>query len=593
MFESLRKSFAARSVGAFGTLALLLVLGLPSFAQSTPDPETDIVRLAGTIKPVVAKNGMVTTQEAIATRVGVEILERGGNAVDAAVAVGFALAVTHPRAGNLGGGGFFVIWLAKQQQAVALDFREIAPAAINVKSFLDENGKPSSAKATSTGLGVGVPGSVSGLATALEKFGSGKFTLADLIAPAMKLARDGIPVESDLERSINFFQKTLMRWPSSAKIFVKDGAPLKKGDLLVQRDLANTLEAIAKRGPEAFYKGEIAEKIARAVREAGGVMTADDLAKYKTEILEVVRGNYSGYDILSMPPPSSGGALLVQLLNILEGFDFKGGPNAPHTLHLMVEAMKRAYADRAEFFGDPAFVNVPLDRLISKEYAARVRAGINLSQTTPSSQIKAGLTPKKEGENTTHFSILDKDGNAVAATVTLNLNFGLGLVAEGTGVLLNNELDDFALAPGMPNAFGLVGGEANAPGPGKKPLSSMTPTILLKDGKVFLVTGSPGGSTIITTVLRVVSGVIDHKLNIADAVLLPRIHHQWMPDEVRAERALERMMPPEQWIAFETYGHKVDFFRFNIGAANSILVTPEGITGVSDPRYLGTLAAGH
>jgi gamma-glutamyltranspeptidase/glutathione hydrolase len=574
--------------------AFLLALATQGSAQNAPDPATDIVRLAGTAKPVVAKNGMVATQDAIATRAGVEILEKGGNAVDAAVAVGFALAVSHPRAGGIGGGGFFVIWLADKKQAVALDFREVAPAAIHAKSFLDENGKPDIAKAIRSALGVGVPGNVSGLATALEKYGSGKFSLADLIAPAIKLAREGITVESDLERSINSFRETLLRWPSTAKIFAKDGAPLQNGDRLVQHDLANTLDAIAKKGADAFYKGEIAEKLANAVRAAGGVMTTDDLAKYKTEILEVVRGNYRGYDILSMPPPSSGGALLVQVLNILEGYDLgKDGPNAPTTLHMMVEAMKRSYADRAEFFGDPAFVNVPLERLISKEYAGRLRASIDLAQATPSSQIRAGLSPKKEGENTTHFSILDKDGNAVAATITLNLNFGLGLVAEGTGVLLNNELDDFALAPGVPNAFGLIGGAANAPGPGKKPLSSMTPTILLKDGKVFLVTGSPGGSTIISTVLRVVSGVVDHKLNIADAVLLPRIHHQWMPDEVRAERALERMMPPEQWIAFETYGHKASFFRFNIGAANSILVTPEGITGVSDPRYIGTLAAGH
>ncbi len=413
-----------------------------------------------------------------------------------------------------------------------------------------------------------------------------------MTAPAIKLAREGVPVESDLAASLNRFQGTLLRWPSSAKIFAKDGKILQSG-LLVQNDLANTLEAIAKRGADAFYRGEISEKIARAVREAGGVMTTEDLAKYKTEILEVVRGSYRGYDVLSMPPPSSGGALLVQLLNILEGYELKDGPNAPRTLHLMVEAMKRAYADRAEFFGDPAFVNVPLDRLTSKEYAARIRDSIKQGYATPSSQIRAGVTPKKEGKNTTHFSILDKDGNAVAATITLNLNFGLGLVAEGTGVLLNNELDDFALAPGVPNAFGLIGGEANAPSAGKKPLSSMSPTILLKDGKVFLVTGTPGGSTIITTVLRVVSGVIDHKLDIAQAVLLPRVHHQWMPDEVRAERAIERLMPPEQWIAFESYGHKVNFFNFNIGAANSILVTPEGITGVSDPRYLGPLAAGH
>lgn len=575
-----------------GAFALLLALGAQAVPQPATDPATDIVQLAKTTKPVFAKSGMVTSQDAIATRVGVEILERGGNAVDAAVAVGFALAVTHPRAGNLGGGGFFVIWLADKKQAVALDFREVAPHAINAKSFLDENGKPDTAKVQRTGLGVGVPGSVSGLATAVEKFGSGKFTLAELIAPAIKLAREGIPVESDLQASLARFQNTLLRWPSSAKIFARDGKILQSGSL-VQSDLANTLEAIAKNGPDAFYKGEIAEKIAQAVREAGGVMTADDLGKYKTEVLDVVRGNYRGYDVLSMPPPSSGGALLIQLLNILEGFELKDGPNAPHTLHLMVEAMKRSYADRAEFFGDPAFVNVPLSHLTSKDYAARIRAGIDTAKATRSSEIKAGVTPRKEGENTTHYSVLDQYGNAVAATVTLNLNFGLGLVAEGTGVLLNNELDDFALAPGVPNAFGLIGGAANAPGPNKKPLSSMSPTILLKDGKVFMVTGTPGGSTIITTVLRVVSGVIDHKLDIAQAVLLPRIHHQWMPDEVRGERAVERSMSPEQWATFEKYGHKVNFFNFNIGAANSILVTPEGITGVSDPRYLGTLAAGH
>lgn len=584
--------FTRRAVAPLGAAALLLALAAPVLPQPATDPATDIVKLAATIKPVIAKNGMVTTQDAIATRIGVAVLEKGGNAIDAAVAVGFALAVTHPRAGNLGGGGFFVIWLAEKQEAVALDFREAAPFAIDAKSFLDENGKPDTAKATRTGLGIGVPGSVSGLVTALEKYGSGKFTLAELIAPAIKLAREGVPVESDLKASLNRFQGTLLRWPSSTKIFAKDGKILQDG-LLVQADLAATLEAIASHGADAFYKGEIAEKIARAAREAGGVMTAEDLAKYRTEILQAVRGSYRGHEVVSMPPPSSGGALLVQLLNILEGYELKDGPNSPLTLHLMVEAMKRSYADRAEFFGDPAFVNVPLDRLISKDYAAKIRATINPALATPSSQIRAGITPKREGDNTTHYSVLDQYGNAVAATVTLNLNFGVGLVAEGTGVLLNNELDDFALAPGVPNAFGLIGGAANAPGPGKKPLSSMSPAILLKDGRVFMVTGTPGGSTIITTVLRVVSGVIDHNLDIAQAVLLPRLHHQWMPDEVRAERAIERVMPPEQWIAFESYGHKINFFNFTIGAANSILVTPEGITAVSDPRYLGTLAAGH
>ncbi len=317
----------ARASAIFGAVALVMMLGAPAIPQPATDPATDIVQLAKTTKPVLARNGMVTSQDAIATRIGVEILEKGGNAVDAAVAVGFALAVTHPRAGNLGGGGFFVIWLAEKQQAVALDFREVAPAAINANSFLDENGKPDTAKAQRTGLGVGVPGSVSGLATALEKFGSGKFTLADLIAPAVRLAREGIPVESDLAASLARFQNTLLRWPSSAKVFARDGKILQDG-LLVQADLANTLDAIAKRGPDAFYKGEIAEKIVLAVREAGGVMTAEDMARYKTEILDAVRGSYRGYDVLSMPPPSSGGALLVQLLNILEGFELKDGPNA-------------------------------------------------------------------------------------------------------------------------------------------------------------------------------------------------------------------------------------------------------------------------
>lgn len=576
----------------FALASAVLLCANSVFAQPASDPTANLIRLAAETKPVFAQHGMVTSQDAIATEVGVEILKKGGNAVDAAVAVGFALAVTHPRAGNLGGGGFFVIWLADKKQAVALDFREIAPAAITAQSFLDENGKPDIAKTLRTGLGVGVPGSVSGLATAVEKFGSGKFTLAELIAPSIKLARDGIPVDLDLKASLARFENTLLRWPSSAKVFASEGKILQSGTL-VQKDLAETLDAIAKHGPSAFYRGEIADKIASAVLSAGGVMIASDLANYKTEILEVVRGTYRGYDVLSMPPPSSGGALLIQILNILEGYELKDGPNGPQTLHLMIEAMKRAYADRAEFFGDPAFVNVPLTSLTSKEYAARIRTGIDLSKATPSSDIKAGVTPRNEGKNTTHYSVIDQFGNAVSATVTLNLNFGLGLVAEGTGVLLNNELDDFALAPGVPNAFGLIGGAANAPGPNKKPLSSMSPTILLKDGKVFLVTGSPGGSTIITTVLRVVSGVIDHKLDIAQAVLLPRVHHQWMPDEVRGESALQSAMSSDAWASFLRYGHKVNFFPFNIGAANSILVTPEGISGVSDPRYLGTLAAGH
>jgi gamma-glutamyltranspeptidase / glutathione hydrolase len=561
-----------------------------TLALAQTDPvATSIPRGAGKNELVTAQNGMVSSQEALATKIGVEILEKGGNAVDAAVAVGFALAVTLPRAGNLGGGGFFVIWLADKQQAVALDFREIAPQAINAKSFLNEAGKPDTTKSQFTGLGVGVPGSVSGLATALEKFGSGKFSLADLIAPAIKYARDGVPVENDLAVSLAQYEKLLARWPSSAKIFMKDGKVLQPGDRLVQPELANTLELIARQGPDAFYRGDVAAKIAASVRAAGGVMTVEDIANYRTEIRDVIRGNYRGYGILSMPPPSSGGGLLVQILNILEGYELgKLGLDSPDALHVMAEAMKRAYADRAQFFGDPQFVKVPLEQLLSKDYAAKQRATIVLDRATPSAQIRAGNAPKKEGDNTTHYSVVDRFGNAVAATVTLNFSYGLGLVAEGTGVLLNNELDDFALAPGVPNAYGLVGGEANAPGPNKKPLSSMSPTILLKDGKVFLVTGSPGGSLIINIVLRVVTGVIDYNLNVADAVALKRFHHQWLPDLIFTEPG----QPEDLLEALRARGHTIRVGR-NYGGANSILVTPKGITAAADGRYLGALAAGH
>lgn len=572
-------------------LSVVAICVASTLALAQTDPvATSIPRGAGKTELVTAQQGMVSSQEALATKIGVEILEKGGNAVDAAVAVGFALAVTLPRAGNLGGGGFFVIWLAEKKQAVALDFREIAPQALSAKSFLNEDGKPDTTKSQFTGLGVGVPGSVSGLATALENFGSGKFSLADLIAPAVKLARDGIPVENDLALSLAQYQKLITRWPSSEKIFVKDGRILQSGDRLVQNGLANTLEIIAKQGPDGFYRGDLAAKIAASVRGAGGVMTVEDLANYRTEIRDVIRGNYRGYDILSMPPPSSGGGLLIQILNVLEGYDLaKLGLNSPDAVHLMAEAMKRAYADRAEFFGDPQFVKIPLGQLLSKEYAAKQRASIALDRATPSAQIRAGNAPKKEGDNTTHYSVVDRFGNAVAATVTLNFSYGLGLVAEGTGVLLNNELDDFALAPGVPNAYGLVGGEANAPGPGKKPLSSMTPTILLKDGKVFLVTGTPGGSRIITTVLRVVTGVVDHNLNVAQAVSLPRFHHQWLPDQIFTEAGL----PDGVLTVLRARGHALTISDRGAGGANSIMVTPNGITGAADGRYLGALAAGH
>ncbi len=573
-------------------LNLLVIAGLAlagaqdGLAQAQPP----IISGAARVQPVLAQSGMVVSQEAQATRIGVDVLKAGGNAVDAAVAVGFALAVTLPRAGNLGGGGFMLVHLAEGKQTLAIDYRETAPAAITRAAFLDAAGNADPRKSLDSGLGVGVPGTVAGLAQAHRDYGSGAFTLAQLIAPAIRLAREGVPVDDDLADSLPVAQPRLTRWPSSVRIFLTgDGAALRRGDVLVQADLAASLEEIARDGPRAFYEGPIADRIVAAVQGAGGVMTRADLSSYRVMLREPVRGSYRGYAVHSMPPPSSGGVHLVQILNLLEPMPLKqNGPGAADTLHVMIEAMKLAYADRAEFLGDPDFARVPVAGLASKAYADQLRARIATDQARPAREIKAGSPPRAEGENTTHYSVVDRFGNAVSNTYTLNLSYGLGLVAEGTGILLNNELDDFAAKIGAPNAYGLVGGDANAPAPGKRPLSSMTPTILLKDGKAVLVTGSPGGSRIITTVLQVILNVIDHDMNIAEAVLAPRVHHQWLPDEVRAETGLS----PDTLRLLTARGHKVQTGATS-GSANSILVTGEGLTGASDTRQRGTLAAGY
>jgi gamma-glutamyltranspeptidase/glutathione hydrolase len=540
-------------------------------------------------KAVVAQHGMVVAQEALAARIGADILKAGGNAVDAAVATGFAMAVTYPRAGNIGGGGFMVIHLARGKRNIAIDYREISPIRILRDSFLDEKGNADPEKSRATGLAIGVPGTVAGLARAHRRYGSGKFTLAQLLAPSIALARDGFVIDGDIADTLSSAQKLFARWPSSAKIFLKpDGTTLGAGDRLVQRDLATTLEAIARSGPSAFYDGPIAAKIAVAVREAGGVMTAADLKAYRAKTRRPVIGHYRGYDIVSMPPPSSGGVHLIEMLNVLEGYDLrKLGHNSPETLHLLIETMKRAYADRAVFLGDPDFVKIPVRGLLSKKYAADLRKAIG-EKATLSSEIRYGDPVKAEGDNTTHFSVVDRFGNAVSNTYTLNLSYGVGLVAEGTGVLLNNEMDDFAAKPLSPNAFGLVGGHANAPAPRKRPLSSMTPTIVLKNGKVFLVTGSPGGSRIITTVLQIVSNVIDHALPLPDAMAAPRIHHQWLPDQVFVEPGL----PEATLQALKARGHAITL-RPPGTAANSILVTREGRIGVADSRTRGALAVGY
>jgi gamma-glutamyltranspeptidase/glutathione hydrolase len=542
---------------------------------------TSIPPVAG----ILAHNGMVVAQESRAARIGVEILDRGGNAVDAAVAVGFAMAVTYPRAGNIGGGGFMVIHLAKGVDT-AIDYRETAPAAATPTMFLDAQGNADPKKSRDSGLAVGVPGTVAGLAMAEQKYGSGRFTLADLIAPAFRLAQQGFPVEDDLADSLPQSRERLARWPSTMSILFNGDQPLHEGDRLIQPDLADTLRGIAKDGPDAFYKGSVAADIVRAVKGAGGIMTADDFANYRAVERPVVRGTYRGYDIVSMPPPSSGGVHLIEMLNILEGYDLAKMPRE-EALHDEVEVMKRAYADRAVYLGDPETVKMPIAGLISKSSAASLRASIG-PRATPAADIHAGKPPDVEGKNTTHFSVIDRDGNAVSNTYTLNFNYGLGLIADGTGVMLNNELDDFTAKPGTANAYGLVGFAANLPGPGKKPLSSMTPTIVLKDGKPVLITGTPGGSRIITTVLQVIVNAIDFGMPIDKAVQAPRLHNQWQPDEVTVEPGF----PADMIAALKARGHTV-VPSLARTSANSIEVTPRGYVGAADSRSRGALAAGY
>ncbi|MGY4499625.1 gamma-glutamyltranspeptidase/glutathione hydrolase [Bradyrhizobium sp. GM24.11] len=542
-----------------------------------------------TVHAIPAEHGMVVAQEKISAQVGADILRRGGNAVDAAVATGFAMAVTYPRAGNIGGGGFMVIHSTEHNEDIAIDYRETAPAATTAQIFLGADGKPDPAKSRDSGLGIGVPGTVAGLALALEKYGSGKFTLAQLLEPAIVLARDGFIVTDDIADTLPGWYPRLARWPSSAKIFAKpDGTPFGEGDRLVQRDLADTLASVATQGPRGFYEGPVAEKLAKAVSDAGGIMTAADLKAYQAVIRSPVRGTYRGYDIVSMPLPSSGGVVLVESLNILEGFrlaDLKQG--SPASLHLLIEAMKRAYADRARYLGDPAFVNAPIDTLTAKDYAAKLRANISTNRATPSKEIVSAPPAPREGSNTTHFSVVDSSGNAVSNTYTLNFSYGVGLVADGTGVLLNNELDDFTAAVGASNAYGLVGYEPNLPGPGKRPLSSMSPTIVLRGGKPVLVTGSPGGSRIISTVLQVIVNVLDYKMDVAAAVAAPRLHHQWLPDEVRVERGF----PDDVLFELKAMDHLI-VEPMGQTSANSILVTPNGPLGAPDPRSRGAEAAG-
>jgi gamma-glutamyltranspeptidase / glutathione hydrolase len=547
---------------------------------------------AAPLRPTHAPHAIVTSVHELASRAGVEMLRSGGNAVDAAVATGFALAVVHPQAGNLGGGGFLLLRNANGKTHF-IDFRETAPSSATENMYLDAQGNVIKDSSIVGYKSIGVPGSVAGLVYAENKYG--KLPLEKVIAPAIKLARNGFPLAFEDAQELKD-DEYLAQFPESKRIFLRDGNYYQPGELLKQPELARTLERIAK-NPDDFYHGAMAHELAAAIHKGGGLVTAEDLAAYEVKEREPIRGSYRGYDIISAPPPSSGGVALVEILNILEGFDLaKFGNRSGGDIHLEAEAFRRAFYDRADFMGDPDFAKVPVAQLIDKKYAAAWRDSIAPNHASVSNDLKRPAfselervaqsrpTANREPENTTHYSVVDAEGNAVSVTTTLNDSFGSRVTAEGLGFLLNDEMDDFAAKQGVPNAYGLIQGPANAIGPGKRPLSAMTPTIVLKDGKLFLVLGSPGGPTIVTTVANVLIGVVDFSLDIAEAVNAPRFHHQWLPDEILVEDRLS----PDTMNVLRSKGHKLNVEHF-WGDGECIMVDPKTgeRLGASDGRNNG------
>lgn len=501
--------------------------------------------------PVAAENGMVVTAQHLATHVGVDVLKNGGNAVDAAVAVGYALAVVYPAAGNLGGGGFMTLQLADGRKTF-LDFREKAPLAATANMYLDKDGNVVPELSTRGHLAVGVPGTVSGMELALSKYGSKP--RAELIAPAIQFAEEGFTLEQGdvdlLETATEVFRKDMR---DSGAIFLHNGESMQAGQKLVQKDLAKTLREISAKGADGFYKGWVADALVTSSQANKGIITQADLDKYKTRELAPVECDYRGYHIISAPPPSSGGVVLCQIMNILDGYPMKElGFHSAQGMHYQIEAMRHAYVDRNSYLGDPDFVKNPIDHLLDKNYAAKLRAAIEPQKAGDSQKIKPGVAPH-EGSNTTHYSIVDKWGNAVSVTYTLNDWFGAGVMASKTGVILNDEMDDFTAKVGVPNMYGLVQGEANAIAPGKAPLSSMSPTIVTKDGKTVMVVGTPGGSRIITATLLTILNVIDYGMNLQEAVDAPRFHQQWMPEETNLETFAAS---PDTQKLLENWGHK-------------------------------------
>ncbi|MBL0687644.1 MAG: gamma-glutamyltransferase [Sulfurospirillum sp.] len=536
--------------------------------------------------PVEATNGMVVTSHTLATNEALKVLENGGNAIDAAVTAAFALAVTQPRSGNIGGGGFMLISNEKSGKVDAIDYREKAPSKAYKDMFIDKDGNVNQELSRFSHKSAGVPGSVAGLALALEKYGT--ISLSKALAPAIKLANDGFIVTPRFSQGTISRKERLSKFESSKKIFYKkDGTAYKPGEKFVQKDLAKTLKRISKHGAKEFYTGKTAELIVEEMEKHGGYITKEDLANYKPSIRKPIKGTYRGYDIFSMSPPSSGGIHIVQILNMMENFDIgKLGHNSADTIHIMTESMKRAYVDRATYLGDTDFVKVPTEGLIDKKYAKKLILPLSASSTN-SKDLKAGSPAGYESSETTHFSIADKYGNVVSNTYTINFSYGSGIVVSGAGFLLNNEMDDFSAKPGVPNAYGLIGGEANKIEANKRMLSSMSPTIVKKDGKNFLVTGSPGGSRIITTTLQVISNVIDHNLNISSAVNAPRMHHQWLPDELGVEEGFS----PDTIKLLEKKGHKI-VQKNAMGAIQSIMIKDGIFYGAADPRRSTSSAKG-
>lgn len=556
-------------------LVLLLILSFSSCSS-------------GHKKQSAYQNGMVVSTHEIASKVGVDILKKGGNAVDAAVAVSYALSVVYPEAGNIGGGGFMVIRY-NDGGTTTIDFRETAPGGSHRDMYLDENGEVVPELSTVGALSAGVPGSVAGTLYALEKYGS--MSREEVIRPSIALAEDGWVLDRPMGG------EGFKRFPSSNSIFNKpDGSPYQKGEIFIQKDLAKTLRLISEKGKEGFYSGSVAKMISSTMEKHNGLISEDDLSNYQVVERAPVRGTYRDYEVISMSPPSSGGLCLIELLNILERYDIKAsGWNTPETIHLVAEAERRAYADRAEFLGDPDFVEVPTQKLLSKKYAERRASGIDLKKATPSYLVTHGkLYPlPHEKEETTHYSIVDKQGTCVSVTTTLNGTFGSYLVVDGGGFLLNNEMDDFSAKPGEPNMYGLLGGDANAIEPNKRMLSSMAPTILTKNGNNFMVIGTPGGSTIITTVLQCIMNVVDHNMSIQEAVEAPRFHHQWYPDTIQFEEEREALSQSTQRKLREL-GHDVSA-RGDIGDAHGILINSKTKTfkGGADPRGAVSAAVGY